>query len=304
MGRPATVPRRMRTVPAIAALAVVLAGCGSAAKHTAAPLQQGPFAYDASAALGVQSRQVAAGRAGTVHDLSYTSPRGGRVPAFLVLPASKGTHPAVVLLHGSGGDRRELLGLAAGLAARGIVGMTIDSPVARLQTQTLPAGLAGVRRRSALLEQEAVDLRRAVDVLRARPEVDPARLGFLGFSAGARSGAILSGVEPRIGSFVLISGGADPVSAYVRGAGPALREQIIPLLREVDPLRWIRKARPNTIFFQDGTRDEIVPRKSLVALIRAAPKPQRVRWYDTGHSPNGREQSDAVAWLAERLRAR
>ena len=226
------------------------------------------------------------------------------MPAYLVLPASKGRHPAVLLLHGSGGDRRELLGLAAGLAARGIVGMTISSPVARLQTQTLPAGLAGVRRRSALLEQEAVDLRRAVDVLQARPEVDPARLGFLGFSAGARSGAILSGVEPRIGSFVLISGGADPVSAYVRGAGPALREQIIPLLREVDPLRWIRQARPGTIFFQDGKRDEIVPRSALVALIRAAPKPQRVRWYDTGHSPNGREQTDAVAWLSERLSAK
>jgi dienelactone hydrolase len=291
----------MRTVPAIAALAVVLAGCGSGTKHPAAAVQRGPFDYDAGATLGVRSRQVAAGREGTIADLSYTSPRGGRVPALLVLPASKGRHPAVLLMHGSGGDRRELLGLAATLAARGIVGMTIDSPVARLHTLTLPPGVAGVRRRSALLEQEVVDLRRAVDVLRARPEVDPARLGFLGFSAGARSGAILSGVEPRIGSFVLISGGADPVSAYVKGATPALRKQIVPLLQEVDPLRWIHQARPNIIFFEDGKRDEIVPRRALVALIHAAPKPQRVRWYAGGHSPNGTEQADALAWLGERL---
>jgi dienelactone hydrolase len=295
----------MRAAAALGLATVFLAACGARSEpSTAPPAQRGPFGYDRGAALQVQSRQVAGGRAGTVQDLSFTSPRGGRVPAYLVLPASKGRHPAVVLLHGSGGDRRELLGLAAGLAARGIVGMTIDSPVARLQTQTLPAGLAGVRRRSAQLEQEVLDLRRAVDVLRARPEVDPRRLGFLGFSAGARSGAILAGVEPRIGSFVLISGGADPVSAYVRGAGPALREQIIPLLRQVDPLHWIAKARPNTIFFQDGKRDEIVPRKSLLALIRAAPKPQRVAWYDTGHSPNGPEQTDAVIWLTSRLRAK
>jgi uncharacterized protein len=294
----------MRAAAALGLLTVFLAACGTRSEPSTAPAQRGPFGYDRGAALQVQSRQIAGGRAGTVQDLSFTSPRGGRVPAYLVLPASKGRHPAVVLLHGSGGDRRELLGLAAGLAARGIVGMTIDSPVARLQTQTLPAGLAGVRRRSALLEQEVLDLRRAVDVLLARPEVDPGRLGFLGFSAGARSGAILAGVEPRIGSFVLISGGADPVSAYVRGAGPALREQIIPLLRQVDPLHWIAKARPNTIFFQDGKRDEIVPRKSLLALIRAAPKPQRVAWYDTGHSPNGPEQTDAVIWLTSRLRAK
>jgi predicted esterase len=294
----------MRTAAALGLLTLVLTACGTKSKPATAPAQRGLFGYDRSAELQVQSRQIARGRAGTVQDLSFTSPRGGRVPAYLVVPVTKGRHPAVLLLHGSGGDRRELLGLAAGLAARGIVGLTISSPVARLQTQTLPAGLAGVRRRSALLEQDVVDLRRAVDVLQARPEVDSARLSFLGFSAGARSGAILSGVEPRIGSFVLISGGADPVSAYVRGAGPALREQLIPLLRQVDPLRWIGKARPNTIFFQDGKRDEVVPRRALVALIRAAPKPQRVRWYDTGHSPNGREQTDAVAWLAERLKAK
>ena len=291
----------MRTAPAIAALAVVVAGCGSGTKQAAAPAQRGPFDYDDRAALRVQSRQVAAGRAGSIDDLSYSSPRGGRVPALLVLPANKGKHPAVVLMHGSGGDRRELLGVAATLAGRGMVAMTIDSPVARLHTLTLPAGVAGVRRRSALLEQEVVDLRRAVDVLRARPEVDPARLGFLGFSAGARSGAILSGVEPRVGSFVLISGGADPVSAYVKGATPALRKQIVPLLQEVDPLRWIHQARPNTIFFQDCKRDEIVPRRALVALIRAAPKPQRVRWYATGHSPTRPEQADALAWLGKRL---
>jgi dienelactone hydrolase len=294
----------MKTTAALGLLTVFLAACGADSKPSSAPVQQGPFGYDRGAALQIQARRIAAGRAGTVHDVSFVSPRGGRVPAYLVVPTGRGRHPAVVLMHGAGGDRRELLGLAAGLAARGIVGLTISSPVARLQTQTLPAGLTGVRRRTALLDQEVVDLRRAVDVLQARPEVDRARMGFLGFSAGARSGAILAGVEPRIGSFVLISGGADPVSAYVRGAGPALREQLIPLLREVDPLRWIRKARPGTIFFQDGKRDEIVPRSALVALIRAAPKPQRVRWYDTGHSPNGREQTDAVGWLTSRLKAK
>jgi hypothetical protein len=29
-----------------------------------------------------------------------------------------------------------------------------------------------------------------------------------------------------------------------------------------------------------------------------------VRWYDTSHSPNGREQADAIAWLADRLSAK
>ena len=294
----------MRAATALGLLTMFLAACGGGAKEVKPPAPTGPFAYDREAPLQVQKEQVAAGQGGTVQDISYASPRGGRVTAYLVLPKGGGKHPAVLLMHGSGADRRELLGLAATLAAHGIAAITIDSPVARTAVQTLPAGLEGVRRRRALLEQEVLDMRRAVDVLRAEPTVDRARLGFLGFSAGARSGAILAGVEPRIGSFVLISGGADPVSAYVKGASPQLRDQLLPQLRPVDPLRWIAKARPDTIFFQDGRKDEVVPRKALLALIRTAPKPQRVRWYDSGHSPNGRVQADAIAWLAERLSAK
>jgi dienelactone hydrolase len=292
----------MRIAAALGVLTLFLAACGGGAKQEARPpASSGPFAYDRAAPLEVTKELVASGGGGTVQDLGYPSPRGGQVDGYLVLPKGAGKHPAVILMHGAGGDRRELLGLAAGLAARGIAAVTISSPVARTGVQTLPAGLEGVRRRRALLEQEVLDLRRAVDVVEVEPQVDPARLGFLGFSAGARSGAILAGVEPRIGSFVLISGGADPVSAYVKGASPQLREQLLPQLRPVDPLRWIAKARPNTIFFQDGRKDQVVPRKALLALINAAPKPQRVRWYDAGHSPNGRVQSDAIAWLAKRL---
>ncbi|MDQ5821349.1 MAG: acetylxylan esterase [Actinomycetota bacterium] len=294
----------MRATAALGVLTVFLAACGGGAEGARPRALTGPYAYDREAPLQLQREQAASGQGGSVHDLSYASPEGGRVTAYLILPKGAGKHPAVLLMHGSDGDRRELLGLAATLAARGIAALTIDSPVARTGAQTLPAGLEGVRRRRALLEQEVLDLRRAVDVLRAEPAVDPARLGFLGFSAGARSGAILAGVEPRIGSFVLISGGADPVSAYVRGASPQLRDELLPELLPVDPLRWIGKARPNTILFQAGRKDEVVPRKALLALIRAAPKPQRVRWYDSGHSPNGRVQADAIAWLAERLSAK
>lgn len=292
----------MRVVTALGALSLALSGCGTQPKQ-AAPAQHGPFDYDPAAALDVRQPQIASGPGGTVRDLSFTSPRGGRVAGYLVIPAKGRRHPAVVLLHGAGGDRRELLAFAAGLAGRGIVGLTLDSPTSRAADKTLPSGMAGVRRRTQLLEQEVIEARRAVDVLGTQPSVDAKRIGFLGFSAGARSGAILAGVEPRIGSYVLVSGGASPVAEYLRGAPPNLRAQIRPLLVDVDPLTWIGRARPGTIFFQDGRRDEIVPNAALVGLIRAAPKPQRVRWYPGGHSPDQRRLRDAANWLSERLGA-
>ncbi|MDX6517533.1 MAG: hypothetical protein QOF50_379 [Gaiellaceae bacterium] len=292
----------MRAAAALGALALALTGCG-AQERTSTPPENQPFAYDANAPLNVRQTRIATGPSGSVQDLSFASPGGGRVTAYLVVPAARGRHPAVVLLHGAGGDRRELLPFAAGLAGRGIAALTLDSPTSRAADKTLPSGMPGVRRRTALLEQEVIEARRAVDVLRAQPSVDSKRLGFLGFSAGARSGAILAGVEPRIGSFVLVSGGASPVAEYLRGAPPSLRAQIRPLLVDVDPLTWIGKARRGTIFFQDGRRDEIVPRAALVGLIRAAPKPQRVRWYAGGHSPDQGRFEDAANWLSERLGA-
>lgn len=48
--------------------------------------------YDASAPLDVQVVKTE----GRVIDLSYASPLGGRVPAFLVLPEGEGKHPAAV----------------------------------------------------------------------------------------------------------------------------------------------------------------------------------------------------------------
>jgi dienelactone hydrolase len=299
----------MKAAAALGVLTVFLAACGGGGGSdrpavTTPAVKRDPFAYDRTAALELRQRRVAAGQGGTVHDLSYASPRGGRVTAYLVLPTGSGRHPAVVLMHGSGADRAELLGLAAGLATRGIAALAIDSPFSRPPIPRLPEGVPGVRRRSDLLAQEIVDLRRGVDVLQKQPAVDPKRLGFLGFSAGARSGAILAGVEPRVDSFVLISGGSAPVDEYVAVTPAPLKQQVKRLLDEVDPLRWIKRARPGTIFFQNGVRDEVVPRDALVGLIQAAPRPQRTRWYDSGHSPTGRVQAEAIAWLVQRLRPR
>ena len=67
-----------------------------------------------------------------------------------------------------------------------------------------------------------VAVRRAVDLLRAGREVDPNRIGLVGWSLGARVGAVTAGVEPRLHAVVLMSGGAMPGLDLRRaGAGRA-----------------------------------------------------------------------------------
>jgi dienelactone hydrolase len=48
-------------------------------------------------------------------------------------------------------------------------------------------------------------MRRSIDFLVSKEEIDPSRLGYVGFSWGGSLGANFAAVERRVGSFVLMS---------------------------------------------------------------------------------------------------
>jgi dienelactone hydrolase len=285
-----------------ACLVLVATGCGGSSEH-AAPPARGPFAYDSAQPLRFADR----GRVNTrypiaIHDVSYTAGRD-RIAAFLVLPPSGGKRlPAVIYVHGSGGDRKQLVVPATWLASRHAVGLVITAPSA---TATAPAGglpKAELRRQARLEERDVIAVRRGIDLLRRRPDVDPSRIGYVGWSAGARTGAIVAGVEPRLRTVVLMSGGATPISSYAARAPTSLRPAIRRYLGTVDPLGYVPRATGSALLLQDGRRDQIVPRSALDALARAAPKGTTVRWYDADHGLNAKAYHDQLVWLARKLK--
>jgi dienelactone hydrolase len=162
----------------------------------------------------------------------------------------------------------------------------------------VPALLAESRA-VALADAQAV--RRAADVLSARADVDPHRLGYLGWSAGAKTGALVAAFDGRFRALALLSGGAQPVSAFVAAAPAPFRKAVLRVLTSIDPLTAIRKAKPGTILLEDGRRDAIVPRAALDNFVRAAPKGTVVRWYPAGHALDSAAFRDAEHWLAHRL---
>jgi len=236
-----------------------------------------------------------------VRDVSYASPKGDRVSGFLVVPPTEGRHPAIVYVHGAGGDREEMVVQATWMAARGAVALVVTLPPDMPAVE--PAGW-----KAALAHQldhtatTVVALRRAVDVLQSLPSVDPDRIAFVGWSAGARLGAILAGVERRIGSYALLSGGALPAARYAETAAKEMRATVARELGRIDPLRHIRRAAPARLLLQDGRLDEVVPREALEALARAGSQPKDVRWYDDmGHAASSRAYRDQIAWLSREL---
>jgi dienelactone hydrolase len=291
---------------AAAALAAGAAGCGGSdeAARTTRPAAAtpSPFAYDASRPLGFRNNgRVNSPYPIAVDDVSYAAP-SGRVPAYLALPDKARRLPAVIYLHGSGEGRERFLLPAVWAASRRAVGLTLTLPSSSAGAP--PAGLTpaqSLARDRRIFASDVVAVRRAVDVLRSLPQVDPTRIGLVGWSLGARVAAATAGAEPRLRAVVLMSGGSLPVSAYAAQAPAALRAQVRRSLTQIDPLRWLARARPGEVMLQDGRRVEIVPRAALVALQKAAPRGSIVRWYPAGHDLNAQVYRDQLAFLAKRL---
>jgi dienelactone hydrolase len=279
---------------------LILAACGGS--DNAAP-EDPIYAYDRSEPIGLEDAGVANSEYPIkIHDVSFDGGKE-RVPAFLLKPPGKGPFPAVIYLHGQGGDRVEMIYTASWLAARRAVALTVESPYSPNREIELGPGVAGLRKERDRTVQGVVELRRAVDLLQSLPEVDDDRIGFVGYSAGARTGAILAGVEKRIGAFVFMSGGEDSVDEFMRLVDEGDRDKVRPLLEATDGLKYISQASPSKLFFQAGRKDEVVPRDALETLMKAGSQPKKIAWYDAGHSLSiPKAQRDQLAWLSQVLK--
>src|SRR6266446_4470085 len=94
------------------------------------------FDYDQNAPLAIKQVGVQHRANATVYDITYDSPKGGVVPAYLVVPKGRGPFAAVVWGHWYWGNssmrnRRQFLDEAIVLAQARVVSLLTDGPVAR-----------------------------------------------------------------------------------------------------------------------------------------------------------------------------
>ena len=97
-----------------------------------------------------------------------------------------------------------------------------------------------------------------------------------------------------------MSGGAEPLSAYVEATPPHLRLDVRRVLGPVDPLAAIARSKA-ALLLQIGRRDEVVPRRALERLADAAPQGSVVRRYDAPHELDDAAFRDQLEWLEQEL---
>jgi dienelactone hydrolase len=270
------------------------------------------FDYDQKAPLDIQ--EVGTERRGSVliHDISYLSPKGGRVPAYLVVPDGKGPFAAIVWGHwympGSEFlNRKEFLDEAVALAPSGVVSLLPDGPIARPGHKTADSWLS--EQQVADRVQAIVDMRRAADLLLARSDVDPKRLAYVGHSYNAEVGAFLSGIDRRFKAFVLMAGTtSDAVTLKAREIqndrqkiGPEKFDAFMNKYSWLDAGKYVSHAAPAVVFLQYGSQERFLTPERDKEYAAVVSEPKRFKIYDAPHALNAEARRDRIAFLVEQL---
>ncbi|HYL76049.1 MAG TPA: alpha/beta fold hydrolase [Bryobacteraceae bacterium] len=137
----------------------------------------------------------------------------------LFLPSNPGKHPAIVLYHGSGPQPR-YPGLARWFAGLGIAALTYDKRGVGEST--------GDFKKVSFLDLSSDGLA-AVDLLKARRDVDPRKIGVWGLSQGGWLGPLAASRSSDIAFVIAVSGpGVSPGEQMVFFYASELRAQGLP----------------------------------------------------------------------------
>jgi dipeptidyl aminopeptidase/acylaminoacyl peptidase len=138
----------------------------------------------------------------------------------------------------------------------------------------------------SLVIQEAKDLRRSLDYLETRPDIDRGRLAYFGVSYGAWLGPVFTAVEKRFKASILFGGGLS--------TGPVQPEW--------DPLNFAPRVWVPTLMM-NGRYDFTFPLETaqlpLFHLLGTAARDKRHVLLEGGHIPGNwqGQMKEALDWL-------
>jgi dienelactone hydrolase len=255
------------------------------------------YAYDAKAPLSVTADAPAEEGDITRTHLTFTDAKGKKVTGVFLRPKKEGVYPVVLVLHGLGGSKEQMLA-AFGKPLVGNAGVAVLA---------LDALLHGERKEEGRAPQDPVafvdvmrttvlDYRQALDWLAKRKDVDTKKVGLFGYSMGAMMGSILTGVDERVSAATLCVGG-DPIRPMLSAAPPALRT----LAEAAAPSNYIGHAAGRPLYLINGTQDKTITPEAAKRLIEAAKEPKTVVWVESGHILPADDVRKGLTWLAGKL---
>ena len=245
--------------------------------------------YDAGLPLGANTQKTLENDTFTRYHVTYLNDRGDTVPGILTLPnTTNGPFQTVFFQHGMG-DTKDCNYMLKGIkrfVELGYAVIAIDAlgfgerstPFTKHASPVMFFGYPFLLR--SVFIQTSVDVRRGVDFLVTRGDIDKNRIYYVGNSMGSLLGVMPAAVDKRFKRAVFIVGGADYAHQFTM---TKLMGVPAGLFEVLDPKNYVGLISPRPVFMINTTRDELVPKGAADAFFAAAREPKTQVWVDSQH---------------------
>ena len=265
------------------------------------------YEYDQDLPLLDSVHQLADSTAFKLFYLTYQSVHDKKVTALLSLPGQgEQPYPTIILMHGLG-DRKTVDYIEAGEhyllnAGYAVLRLDISNHGDRFK-YAYDFDLTGGYRywTRDLITQTVFDLRRAVDFIQTRKELDPGRIGYFGISLGGIIGTIFCSVEKRVGVPVIVLAGGQLNLMFGKDAFSGDTKDFLSI---IDPINYVAKISPRPLLMINAEKDEVVPPLTSRLLYKAAKKPKEIIWHPSGHHnlPVDKVYAEGIQWFDQHLK--
>lgn len=154
--------------------------------------------------------------------------------------------------------------------------------------------------------EEVVNIRRSIDLLLSRSNIDFQRFAYVGHDFGGMYGVLAGSLDQRPSHYVIMAATPRFPDWYLYSPKPKgqAREEFIRQFSELDPIMHVTSLSPAPILFQFGTNDPHVPKQRAEEFFEEANEPKEIRWYEAGHGLNPNATNDRKDWLKRNLHLR
>lgn len=239
-------------------------------------------------------------------NVSYTSVHDQRVTALLSIPKNGNFPlPTIIIMHGLG-DHKAVDYVAYGndlFVKNGYAVLRLDfSNHGDRKNGVFEFDLTGPNKywTRNIISQTVFDLRRAVDFIETRKELNPKRIGYYGISLGGITGTIFCGVEARIKVPIVALAGGQMNLLYEENALSKGAKDFVSI---IEPLNFVQQISPRPFLMLNAKNDEIVPPMMSKLLFNKAKEPKNIIWYDAKHrnTPLALIYGDGLNWFKKHL---
>jgi len=255
------------------------------------------YGYDKTAPLDARIEETVSTPEWTRERITFAGANGARAIAYLYMPTNAPRPVQAIHFMPAGDVAGGLRSLSDSISdrmaiyvrgGRAVFGVVLEGYIERLRPASeVPPPIESAEYADRMIGR-VIDLRRGLDYLETRPDVDRTRMVAMAPSAGSTLGMILAAFEPRYRGIVFL--GAGIPEAYRR------------IIAVASPISFVPHIAIPKLILQ-GRYDEDTPlRTAAEPLYKLLPEPKRLVLYDGGHvAPLDVQMRETAPWIDDLL---